>query len=122
MRISDWSSDVCSSDLSPTSSQRTSFAIRWCSASSRPTSPSRIASRRPASVPRRTPAMIELDLQFASTGAAPALADLQRWCELALRQRSGDRSDDHTSELQSLLRIAYAVFCLIHNSDGDDDI
>ena len=34
--------------------------------------------------------MIELDLQLASTGAAPALADLQRWCELALRQRSGD--------------------------------
>ena len=34
--------------------------------------------------------MIELDLQCASTGAAPALADLQRCCELALRQRSGD--------------------------------
>ena len=34
--------------------------------------------------------MIELDLQCASTGAAPAAADLQRWCELALRQRSGD--------------------------------
>lgn len=34
--------------------------------------------------------MIELDLQCASTGAAPALTDLQHWCELALRQRSGD--------------------------------
>ena len=34
--------------------------------------------------------MIELDLQCASTGAAPAATDLQRWCELALRQRSGD--------------------------------
>ena len=34
--------------------------------------------------------MIELDLQCASTGATPAAADLQRWCELALRQRSGD--------------------------------
>ena len=34
--------------------------------------------------------MIELDLQCASDNATPAAADLQRWCELALRQRSGD--------------------------------
>ncbi len=34
--------------------------------------------------------MIELDVQLASTGKAPAAAELQRWCELALRQRSGD--------------------------------
>ena len=69
---------------------RTWCATRWCSASSRRTSRSRIVSRRPASAPRRMPPVIELDLQCASTGAAPAAADLQRWCELALRQRSGD--------------------------------
>lgn len=34
--------------------------------------------------------MIELDVQLASSGSVPATADLQRWCELALRQRSGD--------------------------------
>src|SRR3546814_8970606 len=27
-------------------------------------------------------------------------------------QGSGDRSEEHTSELQSLMRISYAVFCL----------
>src|SRR3546814_4467340 len=27
-------------------------------------------------------------------------------------RRSGDRSEEHTSELQSLMRIPYAVFCL----------
>src|SRR3546814_3612689 len=27
-------------------------------------------------------------------------------------QRSADRSEEHTSELQSLMRISYAVFCL----------
>src|SRR3546814_3648577 len=27
--------------------------------------------------------------------------------------RQGDRSEEHTSELQSLMRISYAVFCLI---------
>src|SRR3546814_5017974 len=28
------------------------------------------------------------------------------------RGRRGDRSEEHTSELQSLMRISYAVFCL----------
>src|SRR3546814_7836705 len=30
-----------------------------------------------------------------------------RWCEA-----SANRSEEHTSELQSLMRISYAVFCL----------
>src|SRR3546814_3877968 len=30
----------------------------------------------------------------------------------ALRRRIGQRSEEHTSELQSLMRISYAVFCL----------
>src|SRR3546814_6884016 len=36
------------------------------------------------------------------------LTDLDRLAELA----GGDRSEEHTSELQSLMRISYAVFCL----------
>src|SRR3546814_5790186 len=31
---------------------------------------------------------------------------------LALLSDAGDRSEEHTSELQSLMRISYAVFCL----------
>src|SRR3546814_4273897 len=31
---------------------------------------------------------------------------------LQLRELSGKRSEEHTSELQSLMRISYAVFCL----------
>src|SRR3546814_9050013 len=37
----------------------------------------------------------------------------------ALRQRRAPRSEEHTSELQSLMRISYAVFCFkkkIHNN------
>ncbi|HLV18120.1 MAG TPA: rRNA maturation RNase YbeY [Pseudomonas sp.] len=34
--------------------------------------------------------MLELDLQLATTGRHPSEADFRRWCELALRQRSGD--------------------------------
>src|SRR3546814_4482439 len=29
-----------------------------------------------------------------------------------MRKRAGKRSEEHTSELQSLMRISYAVFCL----------
>src|SRR3546814_8268113 len=33
--------------------------------------------------------------------------------EIGMRdRRAGDRSEEHTSELQSLMRISYAVFCL----------
>src|SRR3546814_4892508 len=32
--------------------------------------------------------------------------------EVGLLQGGGDRSEEHTSELQSLMRISYAVFCL----------
>src|SRR3546814_3608863 len=52
-----------------------------------------------------------LDRQARHTmeiGAAPA-----RWlCEVRRRYESGERSEEHTSELQSLMRISYAVFCL----------
>lgn len=34
--------------------------------------------------------MIEIDLQYASSGAMPDEAELRRWCELALRQRTAD--------------------------------
>jgi len=34
--------------------------------------------------------MLELDLQLATTGRHPSEADFRRWCELVLRQRSGD--------------------------------
>ena len=54
--------------------------------------------------------MIELDLQRASSGASPDEADLRRWCELALRQRSGDSEltirlvdEDESRELNSTL-------------------
>src|SRR3546814_2539927 len=44
-----------------------------------------------------------------------ASAFAQRYCEVAVveTERAADRrSEEHTSELQSLMRISYAVFCL----------
>src|SRR3546814_8890787 len=39
-------------------------------------------------------------------------------CEACVRQEpwKGRRSEEHTSELQSLMRISYAVFCLKKNT------
>src|SRR3546814_4816331 len=46
--------------------------------------------------------------------AARFLNQLARFLDVAAvaRKRHGNRSEEHTSELQSLMRISYAVFCL----------
>src|SRR3546814_10065881 len=45
--------------------------------------------------------------RFGAEGAALTEKDVA-----ALRAQAGHRSEEHTSELQSLMRISYAVFCL----------
>src|SRR3546814_7182534 len=83
MRISDWSSDVCSSDLigvrrgSPSYAGRTGPYTR-----DRPRAPRAGAGHRVCAAAHNCP-------------TAPKF-----------------RSEEHTSELQSLMRISYAVFCL----------
>src|SRR3546814_6980595 len=88
MRISDWSSDVCSSDL----------GLRAGCAKPR-------RGRADRSDPGRR-AVLAGEEGFLQRG--------QRPCRRAHRPRSPDhgRSEEHTSELQSLMRISYAVFCL----------
>src|SRR3546814_2927802 len=44
--------------------------------------------------------------------ACPAPASPAWITALPIRPRIGSRSEEHTSELQSLMRISYAVFCL----------
>src|SRR3546814_6675203 len=41
----------------------------------------------------------------------------ERICQIRPLQRA-PRSDEHTSELQSLMRITYAVFCLTNNTNN----
>src|SRR3546814_1867952 len=94
MRISDWSSDVCSSDLRPGD----------------PTNPGTVqtgaavfetARSADSGQGGRNPPM---EGRNNSRGAAmPASAELQSKLF---------RSEEHTSELQSLMRISYSVFCL----------
>src|SRR3546814_6566473 len=60
-------------------------------------------------------AQIAFDLEVRVEAVAEPFAVLQVAAELAVQRRFrqiGDRSEEHTSELQSLMRISYAVFCL----------
>src|SRR3546814_2161146 len=117
MRISDWSSDVCSSDLSG-------------SPGPQPPCSKKIDSRRGAETRR---CIVRGAVARASGQSLPgnlgfhSLADARRKQKHAVSLRvsaslrepffsffapSHDRSEEHTSELQSLMRISYAVFCL----------
>src|SRR3546814_9469167 len=90
MRISDWSSDVCSSDL--LSAQAVRSRARWRRGRLWHLWQSRHGRHHVAhAVPR--------------SGDGP-----DSWPASGL-QRAG-RSEEHTSDLQSLMRISYAVFCL----------
>src|SRR3546814_7610105 len=90
MRISDWSSDVCSSDLCGCS--------RWCEAGSlhKP-----LLFRGTARLGR-----------FRPGRSGVVLASLRTVARHHPNPSSSNRSEEHTSELQSLMRISYAVFCL----------
>src|SRR3546814_6719295 len=127
MRISDWSSDVCSSDLA---------GPIGCSAA---------RSARTATIDGNAGAPLEADrldggdLGGERTGARPGERSAavlgrrlthpnQRFASQTVSDERDtvamsfarpvfpERSEEHTSELQSLMRISYAVFCLKNNT------
>src|SRR3546814_4150040 len=51
------------------------------------------------------------------TRALPAASQVQKWIDQA-KTLDAARSEEHTSELQSLMRISYAVFCLKKKKDS----
>src|SRR3546814_8451943 len=99
LRISDGSSDVCSSDLKspwgPLKSRAWPPAFERCQFSFRQS----LRAVGPAA-PARCRALRQMRLEEVES-AGPG----------QLRRRL-PRSEEHTSELQSLMRISYAVFCL----------
>src|SRR3546814_4682680 len=137
MRISDWSSDVCSSDLNLTGSRATVALHRISIAVALPIEPEpfrAVDAELGAGVPVEDALdghvaqrardhhglrhlgddadgvdLLGVDLQdllpgrhllFARAGGRPGVVELQ--------QALGRRSEEHTSELQSLMRISYA--------------
>src|SRR3546814_3124956 len=108
MRISDWSSDVCSSDLGAVEVRLQGHQVDRGNQVRREDARNRLA--RPAAVG------IQLLQQRQPERRPPALepedrTPHRRQGQQAVR-RSHRRSEEHTSELQSLMRISYAVFCL----------
>src|SRR3546814_1787061 len=107
MRISDWSSDVCSSDL------RDHQGRAWARLRAPP-------SVRAGCLRRSCSLQPSSELQSAFTrGFRQRLDAAVEQKAAAIEHHLGDarllgsrRSEEHTSELQSLLRISYAVFCL----------
>src|SRR3546814_8595936 len=93
MRISDWSSDVCSSDLIL---ERMHGGIRLAGQHRH----FQLLQEQPLAANRRQRAIQH-----------PIAARAHRH-QLHLQAGMGGRSEEHTSELQSLMRISYAVFCL----------
>src|SRR3546814_8499659 len=69
---------------------------------------------------RRPPASISFEFgltEWTATVAELAIGRNARSIEGAWRASGTDRSEEHTSELQSLMRISYAVFCLKKKTD-----
>src|SRR3546814_1397464 len=104
MRISDWSSDVCSSDLAHCRRQRIPLFSK-----------SEEAFNIMIAV-RTAPANMQgqVDLGIGSFGKHRMSGSRQAGIqpEFHLPGYPVLRSEEHTSELQSLMRISYAVFCL----------
>src|SRR3546814_4442606 len=111
MRISDWSSDVCSSDLVielPGLAKRVEHGadipIERVDRGDRGL-PVRVAAPLRAVICAFTLALVQREARPGRIEPGPR----------QVRRRSLERtmrSEEHTSELQSLMRISYAVFCL----------
>src|SRR3546814_6383592 len=129
MRISDWSSDVCSSDLMGSDQADDAFGLSRFepvagidATFAQPVKPQHavridhdlddlsIGKRRRDGRPHRraqhrAPAALRLDIGRPAHDVA-SLAFASGFAPEAIR------SEEQTSELQSLMRISYAVFCL----------
>src|SRR3546814_5534239 len=114
MRISDWSSDVCSSDLDPVSGFSCPVISRNKVVLPAPLGP----------IIPTIPAGGSIKFRFSNSNLSPyALETFSATITLSPRRGPEGmnssslssfslRSEEHTSELQSLMRLSYAVFCL----------
>src|SRR3546814_3161166 len=108
MRISDWSSDVCSSDLGrtlanlPVHERRERRLVetavaKWCHKRRDGTLKHGIAPSPRPQIRYHAPMLLRARILAPDKDANPLLSR---------------RSEEHTSELQSLMRNTYAVLCL----------
>src|SRR3546814_8400623 len=118
MRISDWSSDVCSSDLVRVDRGFGRVRLHCCELA-REVGEEDVGQGAHA-------AFLHVATAARYVTSQPMAASIMRSCASGRRspmarrftlRYGSNRSEEHTSELQSLMRISYAVFCLKKNTN-----
>src|SRR3546814_1750489 len=116
MRISDWSSDVCSSDLE--------VVIRGVASSTYHEANQATTGYYLNEVPLIEPGfplvipdvdsfdVARVEVLRGPQGTLFGSSSLGGAINYVVNEADPARSEEHTSELQSLMRISYAVFCL----------
>src|SRR3546814_4538516 len=115
MRMSDWSSDVCSSDLAIRhdlvllAGKVGGVAVREMAALGQVHAHDGVARRYQREEDRGIGLRAGMWLDVG-------VVAVEHLLDAVDRQLLGNRSEEHTSELQSLMRISYAVFCVNKNN------
>src|SRR3546814_8135442 len=112
MRISDWSSDVCSSDLAAWRSRRRPSSPCCSRTSEAGIGDSGLAkrnSRRHGGFAARAETRADLIFRIPNSQSRIPVPKEHQCAGL---KSPWSRSEEHTSEIQSLMRLSYAVFCL----------
>src|SRR3546814_5712925 len=119
MRISDWSSDVCSSDLGM------ACGVHLQNVDMPPLANGHAGFAEAAGIDGGTALPVRADAvqrlgDEAGGGGLPHAAHAGHQEGMG-QATPADRSEEHTSELQSLMRISYAVFCLNKNTNTKEE-
>src|SRR3546814_2463706 len=112
MRISDWSSDVCSSDLDLADNLIVLAGTMALIATRRIVRQHRAAGGE----------VLHDDAENGRLHQVPLALVLLGHRDEVGAEEDAHRSEEHTSELQSLMRISYAVFCLKKKITNKDNI
>src|SRR3546814_3436279 len=122
MRISDWSSDVCSSDLQPMIERGIGEAIEQRIGIGRKILPRRGLDRRSGFIAHQPfdertnlgigDGLMDMFMAAAEPDIGEGRMRAVEHSQFRRLIRRNVRSEEHTSELQSLMRNSYAVFCL----------
>src|SRR3546814_2419283 len=107
MRISDWSSDVCSSDLARFDPKQTQRPLEPC-----PAAPWCLCSHNPLQIFERTSPAIRSDAQNSEWTTRSIASSLVGTPNCRGSRAACLRSEEHTSALESLMRISYPICCL----------
>src|SRR3546814_1034559 len=117
MRISDWSSDVCSSDLPPDLTRENVLAFdALLRDAERPVLVHCASGNRVGAMAALRAAWVE------GRSAEEAIAMGRDWGLKGLEEEVRRRAEENTSELQSIKCISSAVFCLKKKITTQDNI